>query len=187
MRIDWFQGTFNSHASFNPYACLKSYEEIAERAGGARGKLVAVCCITIHTLGAMCSFLFICKYELPPVVKMFMGIDPCDESLITNGDFLVFLTVVLIVMPLSAAKDISFLGYSSGFAMCCMIFCTVLIVLQSAGIPCPLEPQMPDSYWQFMLGDTEACPAWNDADMTKETYLKQKYGQLYGEQTSDVF
>ena len=62
----------------------------------------------------MCSFLFICKYELPPVVKMFLGIDPCEESLVTNGDFLVFLTVVLIVMPLAAAKDINFLGYSSG-------------------------------------------------------------------------
>jgi len=160
---------------------FKSYEEIAERAGGARGKLIAVCCITIHTLGAMCSFLFICKYELPPVVKMFLSIDPCDESLVTNGDFLVFLTVLLVVMPLSAAKDISFLGYSSGFAMCCMIFCTVLIVLQSAGIPCPLEPHMPDSYWQFMLGDTSKCDAWNDAGMTKKTYLEQKYGTVYAE------
>jgi len=155
---------------------FKSYEEIAERAGGPRGKLVAVCCITIHTLGAMCSFLFICKYELPPVVKMFMGINPCEESLVTNGDFLVFLTVLLIVMPLSAAKDISFLGYSSGFAMCCMIFCTVLIVMQSAGIPCPLEPNMPDSYWQFMLGDTSKCEKWNNAGFNKETYLEQKYG-----------
>ena len=64
----------------------------------------------------MCSFLFICKYELPPVVKMFLGIDPCEESLVTNGDFLVFLTVLLIVMPLATAKDINFLGYSSGKA-----------------------------------------------------------------------
>jgi sodium-coupled neutral amino acid transporter 3 len=93
---------------------FKSYEEIAEKAGGAKGKLVAVCCITIHTLGAMCSFLFICKYELPPVVKMIVGMSPCEESLITNGDFLVFLTVALIVMPLAAAKDINFLGYTSG-------------------------------------------------------------------------
>jgi len=152
---------------------FKSYEQIAERAGGPKGKLVAVCCITIHTLGAMCSFLFICKYELPPVVKMFLGIDPCEESLVTNGDFLVFLTVLLIVMPLAAAKDINFLGYSSGFAMCCMIFCTVLIVLQSAGIPCPLEPSMPDSYWQFMMGDIhESCQPWN---YTKESYLEQKH------------
>lgn len=53
----------------------------------------------------MCSFLFICKYELPPVIKMIVGMDPCEESLITNGDFLVFLTVVFIVGPLAAAKE----------------------------------------------------------------------------------
>lgn len=63
----------------------------------------------------MCSFLFICKYELPPVVKMFMGIDPCEESLITNGDFLVFLTVLLIVMPLSAAKGPVLYSFYDGF------------------------------------------------------------------------
>ena len=56
--------------------------------------------------------------------------------------------------------------------MCCMIFCTVLIVLQSAGIPCPLEPRMPDSYWQFMLGNTSTCAAWN---YTKEEYLNEKF------------
>ena len=57
--------------------------------------------------------------------------------------------------------------------MCCMIFCTVLIVLQSAGIPCPLEPSMPDSYWQFMMGEVhETCQPWN---YTKETYLGEKY------------
>jgi len=57
--------------------------------------------------------------------------------------------------------------------MCCMIFCTVLIVLQSAGIPCPLEPSMPDSYWQFMMGEVhESCQPWN---YTKESYLMKKH------------
>ena len=93
---------------------FQSYEEIAEKAYGPRGKMINVICITIHTMGAMCSFLFICKYELPPVVKMLFGIDPCENTLWTNGDFLVFLTVVFIVGPLAAAKDISFLGYTSG-------------------------------------------------------------------------
>merc|ERR1712018_771567 len=53
-----------------------------------------------------------------------------------------------------------------------MIFCTVLIVLQSAGIPCPLEPSMPDSYWQFMMGNTSQCDPF---DYTKESYLSEKY------------
>ena len=70
------------------------------------------------------------------------------------------------------------LFYTLGFAMCCMIFCTVLIVLQSAGIPCPLEPSMPDSYWQFMMGDVhETCQPWN---YTKESYLSEKYDTSLG-------
>ena len=89
----------------NIFNFFKSYEEIAEAAYGSKGKLINVICITVHTLGAMCSFLFICKYELPPVIKMIVGMDPCEESLITNGDFLVFLTVVFIVGPLAAAKE----------------------------------------------------------------------------------
>ena len=69
--------------------------------------------------------------------------------------------------------DVIKLFFDLGFAMCCMIFCTVLIVLQSAGIPCPLEPSMPDSYWQFMMGDVhESCQPWN---YTKESYLEQKH------------
>lgn len=61
-----------------------------------------------------------------------------------------------------------------------MIFCTVLIVLQSSQISCPVEPYMPDSYWQYMLGDVEnvdECSAWNNADMTKEKYISTKFGE----------
>ena len=64
--------------------------------------------------------------------------------------------------------------------MCCMIFCTVLIVLQSSQISCPVEPYMPDSYWQFMLGDvdkTEECVAWTNAEWTKEKYISTKFGE----------
>lgn len=153
----------------------RSYEQIAEAAYGAKGKLVAVVCISVHTLGAMVSFLFICKYELPPVVKMFLKIAPCDDTWYTDGDTLTALVVLLIVGPLAAAKDISFLGYTSGFAMGCMVFCTVLIVLQSSGIPCPLEPDMPKGYWQFMLqsAETECADTWGN--LTKESYLDDKF------------
>lgn len=48
------------------------------------------------------------------VVKMFLKIDPCVDMWYTNGDVLTALVVLLIVGPLAAAKDISFLGYTSG-------------------------------------------------------------------------
>ena len=48
------------------------------------------------------------------VVKMFLKIDPCVDMWYTDGDVLTALVVLLIVGPLAAAKDISFLGYTSG-------------------------------------------------------------------------
>jgi hypothetical protein len=48
------------------------------------------------------------------VVKMFLKIDPCTDMWYTDGDVLTALVVLLIVGPLAAAKDISFLGYTSG-------------------------------------------------------------------------
>ena len=45
---------------------------------------------------------------------MFLGIDPCVDTWYTNGDVLTAMVVLFIVGPLAAAKDISFLGYTSG-------------------------------------------------------------------------
>ncbi len=45
---------------------------------------------------------------------MFLKIAPCDDTWYTDGDTLTALVVLLIVGPLAAAKDISFLGYTSG-------------------------------------------------------------------------
>merc|ERR1719379_2663596 len=106
---------------------------------------------------------------------MLLGIDPCVDTWYTNGDTLTAMVVLFIVGPLAAAKDISFLGYTSGFAMGCMVFCTVLIVLQSSGIPCPLEPDMPEGYWQFMFQSAEQECADTWGNITKESYLDEKY------------
>ena len=57
-----------------------------------------------------------------------------------------------------------------------MMFCTAVLVTQSVDIPCPLELTMPDSYWQFMMGNSshleEECPTFHH---TKESYLSEKY------------
>lgn len=45
----------------------------------------------------------------------------------TNGDCLVILITLVVIVPLAAAKNIGFLGYTSGFAMCCMILFTGVV------------------------------------------------------------
>lgn len=118
---------------------ITSYEAIGKAAYGKAGKIVTVVCIFTHTLGAMCSFLFIVKYELPEVIKTLTNSPECSDAWYLNGDIIVVLVTVAVVMPLAAAKNIGFLGYTSGFAMACMIFFTVVIVVEKFIIPCPIN------------------------------------------------
>lgn len=154
---------------------VKSYERIAKRAYGRPGKFVCIVSIVLSTVGMMCSYLFVLKYELPSVIKMLAGLDSCQNFLYTNGDFLVILALITVILPLASLRNISFLGYTSGFAMCCMIFCAFIIISQHFQIPCPLELSMPDSYWHFMLEDTSECHFWNEGEYTEEKYLMEKY------------
>nr|XP_039270027.1 sodium-coupled neutral amino acid transporter 4-like [Styela clava] len=117
---------------------ITSYEAIGRQAFGEGGKIVTVLSILTHTLGAMCSFLFIVKYELPEVLRTLTGAEECSSAWYLNGDYIVILVTLVIIMPLSAAKNIGFLGYTSGFAMACMIFFTVVIVIEKFIIPCPI-------------------------------------------------
>uniref|UniRef100_F6XFM9 Probable sodium-coupled neutral amino acid transporter 6 n=1 Tax=Ciona intestinalis TaxID=7719 RepID=F6XFM9_CIOIN len=121
------------------YTGNSSYEAIGKAAFGTGGKIVTILNIFIHTLGAMCSFLFIVKYELPEVIRVIVGADECATDWYLNGDILMIMVTVIIIMPLAAARNIGFLGYTSGFAMLCMIFFTCVIVAEKFIIPCPIR------------------------------------------------
>ncbi|XP_002120192.2 putative sodium-coupled neutral amino acid transporter 6 isoform X2 [Ciona intestinalis] len=121
------------------YTGNSSYEAIGKAAFGTGGKIVTILNIFIHTLGAMCSFLFIVKYELPEVIRVIVGADECATDWYLNGDILMIMVTVIVIMPLAAARNIGFLGYTSGFAMLCMIFFTCVIVAEKFIIPCPIR------------------------------------------------
>lgn len=50
-----------------------SYEVIAERAFGKIGKMYASIAILVHTMIAMCSFMFIVRYEAPAFLQGLFG------------------------------------------------------------------------------------------------------------------
>uniref|UniRef100_A0A7N6ATX4 Solute carrier family 38 member 5a n=1 Tax=Anabas testudineus TaxID=64144 RepID=A0A7N6ATX4_ANATE len=52
---------------------IRAYEQLGMRAFGPPGKLLAACVITVHNIGAMSSYLFIVKSELPLVIQAFLG------------------------------------------------------------------------------------------------------------------
>lgn len=117
---------------------VKAYEKLGERALGPAGKYLAATCILMQNIGAMSSYLFIVKYELPQVLMTMTDITIKGDQWWLNGDYLVIVVTLVIIMPLASLKNIGFLGYTSGFSITCMLFFTGVIVAKKFMIDCPL-------------------------------------------------
>ena len=117
-------------------------------------------------MGAMSSYLFIIKTELPAVLRGRTSFDQnqpnsnpflvltCPDELCRqshdasdawyyNGDMILILVTLCVVMPLASFRNIEFLGYTSGFSISCMVFFTIVIIAK------------------YFIG-TESCPLFDD-------------------------
>uniref|UniRef100_A0A8D0CFM3 Solute carrier family 38 member 4 n=1 Tax=Scleropages formosus TaxID=113540 RepID=A0A8D0CFM3_SCLFO len=94
------------------------YEKLGERAFGWPGKMAAFGCITMQNIGAMSSYLFIVKYELPEVIRAFLGLEEISGEWYLNGNYLVVFVSVGVIMPLALLKNIGTLGWGSCFPVC---------------------------------------------------------------------
>ncbi|KAM8883508.1 sodium-coupled neutral amino acid symporter 2 [Synchiropus picturatus] len=112
------------------------YEQLGYKAFGMPGKLAASCSITMQNIGAMSSYLYIVKYELPIVIQAFVGGD--NNEWYTNGDYLVLMVSLFIILPLSLLKNLGYLGYTSGLSLLCMVFFLIVVIIKKFQIPCPL-------------------------------------------------
>ncbi|TNN56001.1 Sodium-coupled neutral amino acid transporter 2 [Liparis tanakae] len=112
------------------------YEQLGYKAFGMPGKLAASCSITMQNIGAMSSYLYIVKYELPIVIKSFVGTSNAEWY--TNGDFLVMLVTLFIILPLSLLRNLGYLGYTSGLSLLCMVFFLIVVIIKKFQLPCPL-------------------------------------------------
>ncbi|XP_056133848.1 sodium-coupled neutral amino acid symporter 2 isoform X2 [Lampris incognitus] len=112
------------------------YEQLGYKAFGMPGKLAASCSITMQNIGAMSSYLYIVKYELPIVIRAFVGDD--NTEWYTNGDYLVMLVSVIIILPLSLLRNLGYLGYTSGFSLLCMVFFLIVVIYKKFQISCSL-------------------------------------------------
>ncbi|XP_069485932.1 sodium-coupled neutral amino acid symporter 2 [Ambystoma mexicanum] len=115
------------------------YEQLGMKAFGLPGKLAASGSITMQNIGAMSSYLYIVKYELPLVIQELSGVKEGSGAWYINGDFLVILVSLLIILPLSLLKNLGYLGYTSGLSLMCMLFFLIVVIYKKFQIPCPLE------------------------------------------------
>ncbi|KAL3974768.1 DnaJ-like proiein [Sarotherodon galilaeus] len=118
---------------------IRAYEQLGNRAFGRPGKMLAAVIITVHNIGAMSSYLFIVKSELPLVIQAFFGKQENTGEWFLNGNYLIIIVSVLIIFPLALMKHLGYLGYTSGFSLSCMVFFLISVIYKKFNIPCPLE------------------------------------------------
>ncbi|KFP30207.1 Sodium-coupled neutral amino acid transporter 4 [Colius striatus] len=114
------------------------YEKLGEKAFGWFGKCGVFVAVTMQNIGAMSSYLFIIKYELPEVIRAFMKLEESSGEWYLNGNYLIILVTVGIILPLSLLKSLGYLGYTSGFSLTCMVFFVSVVIFKKFQIPCPL-------------------------------------------------
>ncbi|XP_028265045.1 sodium-coupled neutral amino acid transporter 3-like [Parambassis ranga] len=118
---------------------IRAYEQLGMRAFGHPGKILAAVVITLHNIGAMSSYLFIVKYELPLVIQAFLGQTSSSDDWYMNGNYLIVIVTVCIILPLAMMKHLGYLGYTSGFSLSCMVFFLSVVIYKRFNIACPLE------------------------------------------------
>ncbi|XP_044067370.1 sodium-coupled neutral amino acid transporter 3-like [Siniperca chuatsi] len=117
---------------------IRAYEQLGNRAFGPPGKMLAACIITVHNIGAMSSYLFIVKSELPLVIQAFLSKHENTGEWFLNGNYLIIIVSALIILPLALMKQLGYLGYTSGFSLSCMVFFLISVIYKKFNIPCPL-------------------------------------------------
>ncbi|KAM9342595.1 sodium-coupled neutral amino acid transporter 3-like [Pholidichthys leucotaenia] len=118
---------------------IRAYEQLGFRAFGQPGKILAGVVITLHNIGAMSSYLFIVKSELPLVIQAFLEQTSTSDDWFMNGNYLIIIVTVCIILPLATMKHLGYLGYTSGFSLSCMVFFLSVVIYKRFNIACPLE------------------------------------------------
>ncbi|XP_008270571.1 sodium-coupled neutral amino acid transporter 5 isoform X2 [Oryctolagus cuniculus] len=116
-------------------AGVVAYEQLGQRAFGPAGKVVVATVICLHNVGAMSSYLFIIKSELPLVIGSFLPMSP-EGDWYLKGNFLIIIVSVIIILPLALMKHLGYLGYTSGLSLTCMLFFLVSVIYKKFQIGC---------------------------------------------------
>ncbi|XP_054901922.1 sodium-coupled neutral amino acid transporter 3-like [Poeciliopsis prolifica] len=115
---------------------IRAYEQLGNRAFGPPGKMLAAIIITVHNIGAMSTYLFIVKSELPLVMQAFLGKSNNTGEWFLNGNYLIIIVSAIIILPLALMKRLGYLGYTSGFSLSCMVFFLISVIYKKFSLPC---------------------------------------------------
>uniref|UniRef100_A0A8C5BZP4 Solute carrier family 38 member 3a n=1 Tax=Gadus morhua TaxID=8049 RepID=A0A8C5BZP4_GADMO len=115
---------------------IRAYEQLGYRAFGTPGKMAAGIAITLQNIGGeeqKRKHTLSVPYPLtPPLV---LNLD--SKEWYMNGNYLVIIVSILVILPLALMKQLGYLGYTSGFSLCCMVFFLIAVIYKKFNIPCP--------------------------------------------------
>lgn len=135
---------------------IRAYEQLGNRAFGRPGKMLAAIIITVHNIGAMSSYLYIVKSELPLVIQAFHENKQHADLWYMNGNYLIIIVSALIILPLALMKQLGYLGYTSGFSLSCMVFFLISVVYKKFNIPCLFDSNNGTTPVNYTLPTCEA-------------------------------
>uniref|UniRef100_A0A8C5BL89 Solute carrier family 38 member 3b n=1 Tax=Gadus morhua TaxID=8049 RepID=A0A8C5BL89_GADMO len=110
---------------------IRAYEQLGYRAFGTPGKMAAGIAITLQNIGGKGRE---CMVKNHPLCLHFLWY--------INGNYLVMIVSVSIILPLALMKQLGYLGYTSGFSLSCMVFFLTAVIYKKFQIPCPFEEFM---------------------------------------------
>ncbi|XP_074055505.1 sodium-coupled neutral amino acid transporter 5 [Macrotis lagotis] len=119
---------------------IPAYEELGRRAFGTSGKVAAAGVICLHNIGAMSSYLYIIKSELPLVIGTLLASKVTGSSpWFLDGNVLIILVSISIILPLTLMRHLGYLGYTSGLSLTCMVFFLASVIYKKFSSECPLS------------------------------------------------
>ncbi|XP_045143272.1 sodium-coupled neutral amino acid transporter 1 [Echinops telfairi] len=133
------------------------FEKLGEQVFGTAGKLVIFGATSLQNTGAMLSYLFIVKNELPSALKFLMGKEEAFSAWYVDGRILVVIVTFGIILPLCLLKNLGYLGYTSGFSLSCMVFFLIVVVYKKFQIPCSVSELSPTNLTSANLTNYDAC------------------------------
>uniref|UniRef100_A0A8C6XKB0 Solute carrier family 38 member 5 n=1 Tax=Naja naja TaxID=35670 RepID=A0A8C6XKB0_NAJNA len=99
---------------------IRAYEQLGLKAFGHGGKVVAAVIISIHNIGGKVShFPSEVNYNVHGFIQLWCFI---FSEWYMDGQILIVVVSVSVILPLALMKHLGYLGYTSGLSLTCMCF-----------------------------------------------------------------
>ncbi|XP_061824845.1 probable sodium-coupled neutral amino acid transporter 6 isoform X2 [Nerophis lumbriciformis] len=144
---------------------INSYEDLGGRALQKPGKVLVAVAILVQNVGAMSSYLFILKSELPAAITSFLSPDQSGETWYQDGRLLLILITLCVILPLAILPKIGFLGYTSSLAFFFMLYFVIVVVVKKWSIPCPLPQNVTKVQGVFQVSN------FSNSDCTPKLFV----------------